>query len=117
MGAAVHLAGRVASDFCVYQRSFAFVQNPHVYTVIVAREEVHRASGYSCWRQGNTTTSIYQCLPEAFSTTWGKAYSRYDPAATQAFWLYASHPRGGTHGRDDSDVCQPWRAVRFRRSV
>src|SRR2546427_12664405 len=107
MGAAVHLAARVTRDFCVYQRAFAFVQDPHVYAVIVAREEVHRASGHSRRRQGNSTTSLHQRLPETVSATWRKAHPRYDPAATEAFWLYAYHPGSGIYGRDDSYVSQP----------
>src|SRR5262245_8831907 len=102
MGAAVHLTARVTRDFGVYQRAFAFVQNPYVYAVIVAREEVHRASGHSRRRQGNPTTSIYQRLPETIGAAWRKAHPRYDPAAIEAFWFYACHPRSGIHGRDDS---------------
>src|SRR5215470_9338844 len=111
MGAAVHLAAGVTSDFCVYQRAFAFVQSPHVYVVIVAREEVHRASGHSRRRQGHPPTAIYHRLPKTISAPWRKAHPRYDPAATEAFWFYACHPRGGIHGRDGSDVRQPWRAI------
>ena len=33
------------------------------------------------------------------------------------FGFTHSHPRGGIHGRDDSDVCQPWRAVWSRHYV
>src|SRR5215813_8636699 len=101
MGAAVHPLARVTKDLCVYQRSFAFVQDSHVYAVIVAREEVHCAGCYSRRRQGNPTTSIHQRLPKTISATWRKAHPRYDPTSTQAFWFYACHPRGGIHGRDD----------------
>src|SRR5918911_1159632 len=111
MGAAVHLAARVTKDFGVYPRSCAFVQDPHVYAVIMVREEVHRASGYSRRRQGHPTTSIHQRLPETVSATWREAHPRYDPAATEVFWFYACYPRSGIHGRDDSDVRQPWRAL------
>src|SRR6516165_11524252 len=117
MGTAVYPAARITRDFCVYQRSFAFVQNAHVYAVSVTREEVHCASGHSCRRQGSSTTSIHKSLPKTVSAAWGKAHPRYDPTPTKAFWFYAYHPGGGIHGRDDSNVCQPWRAVWSRHHV
>src|SRR5215467_9898616 len=117
MGAPVYPAARVTGDFCVYQRSFAFVQNSHVYVVIVAREEVCCASGHSCRRQGSPTTSLHESLPQTVSAARGKTHPRYDSAPAEAFWFYAYHPGGGIHGRDDSDVCQPWRAVWSRHHI